>query len=119
MRLLSTNKEIRIAGEDAVRAINEIELVLVSLHKIGSFYAGVGSDEFPYEEYWRETSRFIDEWRVTHRLARARHLLSSAFDDTLGLDDMDDLERAAQSVPYWSSPKSQPPPEACCDDASD
>ena len=35
------NQRIDIAGEDAIRVLREIELVLVSLHKIGSHYAAL------------------------------------------------------------------------------
>lgn len=106
MRLRPTNQRIEIAGEDAVRVLREIELVLISLHKIGSFYAV--ADEAEKEHYDRETTRFIDEWKVTARLADARGVLSRYFDSTLGEDDMDDLEREMESVDYWSGPGSSP-----------
>jgi hypothetical protein len=60
------------------------------------------------KNYEQETTRFIDEWKVTRRLARARTLLSDCFDLTMGEDDMDDIEREAQSVDYWSGPGSSP-----------
>jgi hypothetical protein len=39
---------------------------------------------------------------VTQRLAKVRHILSSQFDDELGDDDMDDIERAMVDLKYWS-----------------
>lgn len=106
MKLRPTNRRIEIAGEDAMRVLREIELVLTSLHKIGSFYAV--ADESEKQNYDRETTRFIDEWRVTARLAEARAVLSRCFDSTLGEDDMDDLEREMESVDYWAGPGSSP-----------
>lgn len=104
VKLSSENQCIKVAGEDAVRILREIELVLVSLHKIGAYYANAESTT----EYERETTRFIDEWKVTTRLAEARELLSRHFDSTLGADSMDDLEREMESVDYWSGPQSSP-----------
>jgi hypothetical protein len=106
MKLSQKNRRIEMSGEDAIRVLREIELVLTSLHKIGSFYAVANEDE--KKSYDRETTRFIDEWSVTARLAEARGVLSRCFDSTLGDDDMDDLERAMESVDYWSGPGSSP-----------
>lgn len=106
MNLRPANQRIEISGEDAVRIFRVIELTLTSLHKIGSFYDVAKKDE--KGGYERETARFIDEWKITHRLAKARALLSECFDLTLGEDDVDDLEREAESIDYWSGPGSLP-----------
>jgi len=37
-------------------------------------------------------------------LVKIRGALSEKFDDTLGDDDMDDLERAMERVKYWEKP---------------
>lgn len=106
MRLRAKNQRIDIPGEEAIRVLREIELVLISLHKIGSYYAVAGDDQ--RNQYERETTRFIDEWKVTSRLAEARALLSQRFDSTLGEDEMDDLERAMEGLECWSGPESHP-----------
>ncbi len=105
MKLRPANQRIEMSGEDAIRVLREIELILVSLHKIGSYYAVSDEGEASYA---RETTRFIDEWRVVDRLAEARGLLSRPFDSTLADDGMDDLERELQVVEAWSSPRSSP-----------
>ncbi len=104
MQLLPQNQSFDITGEDLVRVLREIELAVVSLHKIGSHYSSEGTDGFE-----AEMTRFIAEWKVTQRLANARALLSAKFDAELGPDHMDDLERAMQSVPYWEGPGCRPP----------
>jgi hypothetical protein len=98
--MLLKNNAIKISGVELIEALKEIEIVLVSLHKIGSCFDGLGE-----VEYQKETCRFIDEWNVTQRLAKVRHILSSQFDDELGDDDMDDIERAMVDLEYWAPNK--------------
>lgn len=104
MVLRPENERISIAGQDLLQALCAIEVVLVSLHKIGALYSVTG-DRSAYE---RETTRFVDGWRVAERLAEARAVLSRQFDSTLGDDDMDDLERALGALECWSGPGSLP-----------
>jgi len=106
MKLRTENQRIEMTGEDAIQILREIELVLISLHKIGSYYAV--ADHAEKSNYEHETTRFIDEWRVTSRLAKAREIFNCHFDQTVGDDDMDDLERAMENVDYWSNPRSSP-----------
>lgn len=77
--------------------------MLVSLHRIGSTYI-----DKPRADYASETCRFIDEWKVTHKLADIRSLISEKFDTSLGDDDMDDLERAMEKVICWSKEGDSP-----------
>ena len=97
--MMEENKEITLTGNEALEILNEINLILMSLHYMGSYYM-----EKDTGEYEKETTRFIDEWKVTHRLARIRGMLSEKFDNTLGDDDMDDLERAMEKLKYWEKP---------------
>ena len=94
--MLDANKRITISGEDALNALTEIELILVSLRKIGTYYIDKSS-----EEYQRATTDFIDNARITSRLAKVRGLITAGFDKTLGDDDMDDLERHIQGLKFW------------------
>lgn len=93
------NEKIVLSGEEAIEILKEIEIMLISLHDMGSYYMNRDT-----REYEKETTRFIDEWKVTHRLARIRGVLSKKFDNTLGDDDMDDLERAMEKLKYWEKP---------------
>ncbi len=94
--MLDTNKKITISGEDALEALAEIEFMLVSLRKMGTYYI-----DKPCEDYQRATTDFIDSARITSRLAKVRGLITAGFDTTLGDDDMDDLERYMQSLKFW------------------
>ena len=44
--MLEKNKKIILTGEDALEALANIEFIMISLHKMGSYY----SDK-PVEEY--------------------------------------------------------------------
>ena len=107
MNLPKSNEKLVVKLEDVAAVIVELSSIVVSLHQIGARYAIAGDRE----EYERETLRFIDEWCVTQRLAAANALLHTPFDRTLGPDDMDDLERAAEVADSWEGPASTPKPE--------
>ena len=106
--LQPANRRIVLSGEDALRILREIELLLQSLHHIGRQYYPDGDDDgadaLRRAQYCAETTRFIDEEQATTRLARMRSILSAAFDTTLGADEMDDLERAVEALPLWRAP---------------
>ncbi|SFB38141.1 hypothetical protein [Clostridium frigidicarnis] len=97
--MIKENEKIVLSGDEAIEILKEIEIILISLHDMGSYYMNKDT-----REYEKETTRFIDEWKVTHRLARIRGRLSEKFDNTLGDDDMDDLERAMEKLKYWEKP---------------
>ncbi|AVR97316.1 hypothetical protein [Pseudoduganella armeniaca] len=95
---------VEIDRDKLLSVLVDIEFILVSLHKMGSFYGERLPDE--YIEYCKETTSFIDDNRVTQRLARMRTILSQDF-DTIGSDGLSDIERALEEVKYWS-PKKEP-----------
>ncbi|MFP3515128.1 hypothetical protein SB766_02835 [Pseudomonas sp. SIMBA_077] len=95
--MLEKNKQISLSGESALEALAELEYILISLHKIGSYYVGKSVDE-----YRRETTDFIDDERVTQRLAKIRRILSEPFDSAVGEDDMDDIERRVSKLEFWN-----------------
>jgi hypothetical protein len=97
--MIKENEKIVISGDEAIEILKEIDVILISLHDMGSYYMDKDT-----REYEKETTRFIDEWKVTHRLARIRGILSEKVDNTLGDDDMDDLERAMEKLKYWEKP---------------
>jgi hypothetical protein len=96
------NEKIVYSGAELIEVFQELDLLVVSLHKMGSYY---GEDEnWNKREYEKETTRFIDECRVTGRLAKIRRILEEKVDDTLGDDNMDDFEREMEHLKYWEKP---------------
>ncbi|MCT4597249.1 MAG: hypothetical protein N4A50_05150 [Vallitalea sp.] len=108
--MIKENEEIILSGNRLIDALKEIEIILISLHKMGSYYGDkLVEDESKVRiEYEKETTKFIDEWGVTQRLAKVRTILSEKFNNTLGEDDMDDLERALEYLKYWTKPGDKP-----------
>ncbi|WP_454054448.1 hypothetical protein [Clostridium sp. Marseille-Q7071] len=97
--MIKENEKIVLSGDEAIEILKEIDVILISLHDMGSYYMDKDT-----REYEKETTRFIDEWKVPHRLARIRGILSEKFDNTLRDDEMDDLERAMEKLKYWEKP---------------
>lgn len=102
--MLKENENITLSGKEAIEILKEIEFIFISLHKIGSAYAKpvrekLSDDE--YDSYCKETTKFIDENGIQERLAFIRRVISDKFNDELGDDDMDDIEREMQDITYW------------------
>lgn len=108
--LNTANENLTYTFNELAEVLGEIEVILQSLHVMGSYYG----DKFTIDEeafradYEKETTRFIDEWYVCSRLAKIRGILSEKFDHTLGKDDMDDLERILGKIKHWTKPGDMP-----------
>lgn len=98
------NAFVEIDRENLLSVLVDIEYILISLHKMGSFYG----EKLPekYIEYCKETTSFIDDNKITRKLARMRTILSGDF-ETIGEDGLSDIERALEGITYWS-PKKEP-----------
>lgn len=90
--------------KDIIEVLRYLNLVVVSLDRIGSHY----SDCKTIEEYHALSSNFIDEWKILPKLSKARRILDEAFSHKLGEDDMDELEREFQDLQYWSLKNPKP-----------
>ncbi|MCY6387998.1 hypothetical protein OXU89_10900 [Acinetobacter baumannii] len=101
--MLEANKKLVYSGDEVLSVLQEIEFILISLHKIGSYYAETLPNS--YEEYAKETTNFIDSNNVCDRLANIRKVLSYKFNNDLGVDDMSDIERALENIDFWEAGK--------------
>lgn len=104
--MLKDNEEIQISGLKAIEVLRELEYMLISLNKIARHYYD-GSEQSESKEnyiaYAVETTKFIDENKITRRLAKARRIISESFNDELGADDMGDIERAMEGIDFWKA----------------
>lgn len=105
--MMKVNERITFNWDEVVKIFKELELVVVSLDKIGSY--NVDNDEMKFQN---NLTNFIVDWKIGEKLAEARKVISEKIDDTLGEDDMDDLERAMENLKYWNKPGDKPDVEA-------
>ncbi|RQS16709.1 hypothetical protein [Burkholderia sp. Bp8998] len=103
--MLEGNEKIELSGFEALSILCELEYLLISLRNIGAYYHEpsrvFGNGDL---ECCVETTRFIDENKVTKKLAKLREIISAKFDSSLGDDDMNDIERAVESIKVWERP---------------
>ncbi|MDX5631071.1 MULTISPECIES: hypothetical protein [unclassified Brenneria] len=103
--MLKENEKITFNGSELIEIIKEVNYILISLNKIGGYY--YNAPEISNKrvlEYKLETADFIDRNEVCTKLANIRKVLSEKFNDELGTDDMDDIERATEDTIYWEKP---------------
>jgi len=98
------NETVSYHKKDIVNILADLEMIVVSLDRIGSYYSELQSDECN-----AISSSFLDDWDVARKLANARRILDSAFSRELGEDETDELEREFQDLPYWSINSPKPP----------
>ncbi len=82
---------------EVLRTLNEL---VVSLDRIGS-----ASYDMTKAEHDAALTDFIQRHKIFRKAAQARRILSAPFPTTLGPDDMDELEREMEDVPYWKARK--------------
>ena len=82
---------------EVLRTLNEL---VVSLDRIGS-----ASYDMTKAQHDAALTDFIQRHKIFRKAAQARRILSEPFPTTLGPDDMDELEREMEDVPYWKARK--------------
>ena len=98
-KLREDNEKVTYDGMQVALILKELDFILVSLHKIGSYYAEDISTK--REQYEKETMQFIDNSWVGPRLANIRAILTQKFNLQEGEDELDDIERICEQIPYW------------------
>jgi hypothetical protein len=103
---MDTNQRptIVLSRNDLLRVLSYLNILVVSLDRIGSACCDVDK-----QECLQMLDEFLTDWQALQMLAQARKVLSKPFSDELGPDDMDELERAMQHLAYWRSSHRKPP----------
>lgn len=90
---------IIVLGENQlITVIRDLEMMVVSLDRIGSSLASKKDVDFN-----GAIARFVLGANVFRRLKKARKILSAPFHGKIGKDGMDDLERKLQNVKIWNA----------------
>ncbi|WP_341958807.1 hypothetical protein [Pseudomonas sp. RC10] len=105
-KLRKTNRKITLTGKKAIKALQELEFMIISLRKIEDhdFYKKLDSPGQDQNLQAQELSRFISENNYVQSLSSVRRIISERFDSTLGDDDMGDTERAMEHLVFWEKP---------------
>lgn len=101
------NEYIELTGDEALLVLREINYLLISLRDISRYYyhsQNEGDMVNNEISYCKETTGFIDRNKITHRLAHIRMIITEKFNNELGDDDMDDIEREMEKIKYWEKP---------------
>ncbi len=97
--MMKENEKIILNWDESIEILKELNLIIVSLDKIGAYYIDRNENEFE-----NEIVRVIVKEKFLRRLSKVRAIITAKFDNTLGDDDMDDLERAMEGLKYWEKP---------------
>ena len=94
--------QISYPRKQIIKVLRTLEELVVSLDRVGS-----ASYDMTKAENDAALSDFIRGHKIGRKAAQARRILSEPFPTTLGPDDMDELEREMQDVPYWKVRKTK------------
>ncbi len=101
-KLREDNEKVTYDGMQMALILKELDFLVVSFDKIGSYYAeDIRTNR---EQYEKETMQFIDNSWVGPRLANIRAILTQKFNLQEGEDELDDIERICVQIPYWHKP---------------
>ena len=101
-KLREDNEKVTYDGMQMALILKELDFLVVSFDKIGSYYAeDIRTNR---EQYEKETMQFIDNSWVGPRLANIRAILTQKFNLQEGEDELDDIERICEQIPYWHKP---------------
>jgi len=88
---------VQFDKDEISRILSDLDEIVVSLDRIGSHWGFRTSDQ----EHFEIESRFLSDWDVFRKLARARSILEEPFSREKGADGMDELERLLDGSNYW------------------
>ena len=90
-------KDVTLPLEQLITALKEIETILQSLHRVGSFYDDLA-------ECNQETIRILDDYRCVQRLSRARSILMNAIRQNITQAEIEAIEETLGRVKHWRKP---------------
>lgn len=92
------NNKVEYSKDNIIQILKELEFIICSLDRINRYY---------YQErqlYEIELTSFIDDSEIGIRWVKIRTILTVELDLEVGEDEMDDLERICEDIPYWRKP---------------
>ncbi|MFF2518631.1 hypothetical protein [Streptomyces sp. NPDC058086] len=91
-----SSREIRIPLDEVVAVLQDLNEFVVSLDRLGSRQASGTADEYT-------VGKFIADWDVARRLARARDVLGVALDGQLGEDEIAEIDALCDQGRFYGT----------------
>ncbi|MEV7325929.1 hypothetical protein [Streptomyces sp. NPDC093970] len=91
-----SSREIRMPLNEVVTVLQDLNEFVVSLDRLGSRQASGTADECT-------VGKFIADWDVARRLARARHVISVALDAQLGEEDNAEIDALCEQGRFYGT----------------
>ena len=96
---MKSRRTIELAATDVEKIINDLSLLVVSMDRIGSSYP-----DKP-RKHALEMDKFLLEVKAFKVLAKARGILTEAYDAQSSEAEVARAEEEAESLPYWQYKK--------------
>ncbi|MFH9823479.1 hypothetical protein [Streptomyces bobili] len=90
-----SSREIRLPLDQAVAVLLDLNEFVVSLDRLGSRQADGTADE-------HTIGKFIADWDVTRRLARARGVIGAAVDEELTGEEQLEIEELGEEGRFYT-----------------
>ncbi len=92
---MKSRRTIALAATDVEKIINDLSLIVVSMDRIGSSY----HDE--PRKHALEIDKFLLDVKAFKLLAKARGILTEAYNAQSSRAEVARSEEEAESLPYW------------------
>ncbi|MFJ8086281.1 hypothetical protein ACIQ6Y_37675 [Streptomyces sp. NPDC096205] len=99
-----SSREIRIPLNEVVAVLQDLNEFVVSLDRLGSRQASGTADE-------HTVGKFIADWDVAQRLARARHVISVALDQELSEEQNAEIDALCEQGRFYTDNADHPSPD--------
>ncbi|MFF8973552.1 hypothetical protein [Streptomyces sp. NPDC014995] len=91
-----SSREIRMPLNEVVAVLQDLNEFVVSLDRLGSRQASGNTDEYT-------VGKFIADWDVARRLARARRVISVALDAQLSEEDNAEIDALCDQGRFYGT----------------
>jgi hypothetical protein len=99
-----SSREIRIPLDEAVAVLQDLNEFVVSLDRLGSRVGCGAADEYT-------VGKFIFDWDVFRRLARARSVISVALDEELSVEEKLEIDDLCEEGRFYTDNVGYPSPD--------
>ncbi|WP_369246674.1 hypothetical protein [Streptomyces sp. R41] len=99
-----SSREIRLPLDEAVAVLLDLNEFVVSLDRLGSRQGCGAADEYT-------VGKFIADWDVARRLARARGVISVALDQELSVEERLEIDDLGEQGRFYTDNVGYPSPD--------